>query len=94
MNAHHENGAAERSIRTVSECARSLMLHTVLHWEHGVISEMWPMAVNYAVYSYNYLPNEKVIAPADLFTGVTSPRHKLRDFHIWGAPVYGFDSNL
>ena len=49
VNAHHKNGAAERAIRTVSECARALMLHAALHWEHGVTREMWQMTVDYAV---------------------------------------------
>ena len=49
------------------------------------------MTVDYAVYLYNHLPNEKDIAPAALFTGVTSPRHKLRAYHVWGAPVYVLD---
>ena len=46
------------------------------------------MVIDYAVYLYNHLPNDQDIAPVDLFTGVTAPRNKLRDFHMWGAPVY------
>ena len=70
------------------------MSHAAVHWENGLISEMWPMAVDYAVYLYNHLPNEKGIALANFFTGVTSPRHKLRDFHMWGAPVYVLHSKI
>ena len=50
VNAHHKNGATEHAIRKVFECARALILHVVLYWEHRVISEMWPTAVDYAVY--------------------------------------------
>ena len=94
VNAHHKNGAAERAVRTVSECARALLLFSACHWKGEITSELWPMAVDYAVYLYNHLPNEKGIAPADLFTGVTVPRHKLKDCHIWGAPVYVLDPVL
>ena len=94
VNAHHKNGAAERAIRTVSECARALMLHAAVHWKEGVTSELWPMAIDYAVYLYNHLPNQQGIAPADLFTGVTIPRHKLKDCHMWGCPVYVLDPTL
>ena len=94
MNAHHKNGAAERAIRTVSGCARALLLFSACHWKGEVTSELWPMAVDYAVYLYNHLPNERGISPVDLFTGVTAPRHKLRDYHIWGAPVYVLDPVL
>ena len=52
------------------------------------------MAIDYAVYLYNHLPNDYGTAPIDLFTGVTVPRHKLRDFHMWGSPVYVLDPLL
>ena len=94
VNAHHKNGVAERAIRTVSECARALMLHAAVHWKDSVTSELWPMAIDYAVYLYNHLPNAQGIAPADLFTGTTVPRHKLKDCHMWGCPVYVLDPKL
>ena len=30
VNAHHKNAIAERAIRTVSDCARALLLHSLL----------------------------------------------------------------
>ena len=45
VNAHHTNGAAERSIRIVSECARALMLYAACHWDREVTSDLWPMAI-------------------------------------------------
>ena len=81
-NAHHKNGVSERAIKTVSECASAQLLHAAMHWKDGVTSKLWPMDIDYAVYLYNHLPNEKDIFPADLFTGVTSPRHKLKDYHF------------
>ena len=94
VNAHHQNAIAERSIRTVSECARALLLHASLHWKEGIDSSLWPMAVEYATHIYNTLPNTNGVAPADLFTGVQVPRHKLKDMHVWGAPVYVLDPTL
>jgi hypothetical protein len=32
VGAHHENGVAERSIRTVTQWARAMLLHSILHW--------------------------------------------------------------
>ena len=94
VNAHHQNGVAERSILTVSNMARAMLLHASMRWKQGIDSSLWPMAVNYATHVYNHLPNEHGIAPADIFTGTTVPRHKLRDLHVWGCPVFVLDPKL
>ena len=93
-NAHHKNGVAERAVQKVSNMARSMLLHSAGHWKDGIDSSLWPMAVSYATHLYNHLPNEQGICPADLFTGSTVPRHRLRDIHVWGCPVYVLDPQL
>ena len=52
------------------------------------------MAVLFAVYVYNNTPNANNLCPADLFTGSTVPRHRLRDLHTWDCPVYVLDPIL
>jgi hypothetical protein len=94
VNAHHKNAVAERAIRTVSELARSLLLHASVHWPNGVEGSLWPMAVDYATHLYNTLPNQHGVCPSDLFTGTTIPRHKIRELHVWGCPVYVLDPTL
>lgn len=94
VNAHHKNGVAERAIQTVSELARSLLLHASVHWPGGVDGTLWPMAVDYATHLYNTLPNAHGMCPVDLFTGTTILRHKLKDLHVWGCPVYVLDPTL
>ena len=93
-NAHHQNGIAERSIRTVSNMARAMLLHSSAHWKNGIDASLWPMAVTYAIHVYNNTPNAQNLFPADLYTGSTVPRHRLRDLHTWGCPVYVLDPTL
>ena len=52
------------------------------------------MAVTYATYLYNHLPNAHGLCPADIFTGSTVSRHRLKDIHVWGCPVYILDPQL
>ena len=95
VNAHHKNGIAERNIRTVSECARALLLHAALHWKDGPVnSSYWPFAVRHACYIFNHCPYASGTCPADKFLGSTVPRHKLLELHCWGCPVYVLDPTL
>jgi hypothetical protein len=52
------------------------------------------MAVQYATHIYNNTPGDNGVCPADIFTGITVPRHRLRDVHVWGSPVYVLDPKL
>jgi hypothetical protein len=60
MNAPHQNGVAERSIQTISNMARAMILHVSMHWKEVIDSSMWPMEVNDAVHIYNNMPNNGV----------------------------------
>jgi hypothetical protein len=93
-NAHDKNGVAERAVQSLSNMARAMLLHLSVHWKNGIDSSLWPMAVTYATYLYNHLPNASDMCPADLFTGSTVPRHCLQDIYVWGCPVYTLDPKL
>ena len=94
VNAHHQNSVAERNICTISEMARAILLHASTHWKQGIQASLWPMAVDYAVYLHNHLPNEQGIAPIELFSGESTPKNHLKDLHVWGCPVYVLDPKL
>ena len=93
-NAHHQNGVAERAIRTISNMARAMLLHASAHWKQGIDSTMWPMAVKYTCYVSNNLPRNNNVSPSDLFFGARIPRHKLQNMHVWGCPVYVLNPTL
>jgi hypothetical protein len=44
-NAHHQNGVAERAIKTISNMARAMILHASMHWKDGIDASLWPMTV-------------------------------------------------
>jgi hypothetical protein len=93
-NAHHKNGVAERAVKSISNMARAMLLHASSHWKDNVDASFWPMAVKYAVHLFNHLPNEQNLCPADIFMGVTIPRHHLASLHVWECPVYILDARL
>ena len=63
-----------------------MTLRASLRRKEEIEGAIWPMAVDYATYIYNHLPNNKGIAPADLFTGSMIPGHKLKNIMSLGVP--------
>jgi hypothetical protein len=46
--AHHQNGVAERSIRTVTQWASAMLLHLILRWPEVADLKLWPFALDHA----------------------------------------------
>jgi hypothetical protein len=92
VGAHHQNGVAERAIRTITESARTMILHAAIHWPDSVTLDLWPMAMDYAVYLWNRMPRQDSgLAPIELFCGVKMDLKILRTARVWGCPVYVLD---
>eukprot|EP00956_Cyclotella_meneghiniana_P010938 scaffold15299_cov23-Cyclotella_meneghiniana.AAC.9 len=56
VGAKFQNGVAERGIQTVSSMAKANMFHAMLHWPGRKFIDMWPLAMQYAVWVHNRLP--------------------------------------
>jgi Reverse transcriptase (RNA-dependent DNA polymerase)/Zinc knuckle len=90
--AHHQNGIAERSIRTVISIARTIMIHAAIHWPEVSDPCLWPMAVQHASYVFNRMPHlDTGLCPLDLFNRQRWKQSQLHDLHVWGCPVYVLD---
>ena len=95
VGAHHQNGVAERSIRTVSESARSMLIHSALHWPDETDISLWPFAMNYAVYIYNRLPQTtSALSPIEIFTGGRVDKSWVNRSRVFGCPAYVLDPTI
>ena len=67
-----------------------------MHWPDAANLELWPYAMDHAVYLWNHLPRkDTLIAPEELFTGVQSVNYELlQRSHVWGCPAYVLDPAL
>jgi transposase InsO family protein len=92
--AHHQNGAAERSIGTLFNSDRTMLLHAKLRWPEVIDIDIWSMAIEYARWIYNYMPNDAGISPIDLLTKNRTNRNVLSNAHVFGCHVYVLDPKL
>ena len=94
VGGHHQNGVAEKGIKTISQWARANLIHLSLHWGEKDTIRLWPMALEYAIWVYNRLPSMSGFTPDEIWTGVRSDHEELQRAHVFGCPVYVLDPKL
>jgi hypothetical protein len=96
VNAHHQNGIAEKRIGDLQRLSRSMLIHANRRWPTAINAHLWPYAVRMACDSINSTPSlqrKDAKSPVEVFwkTGATiNPRH----FKHFGCPVYTLTSEL
>ena len=94
VGAHHQNGAAERRIRDISENACTSLLHAAHRWPKAIAANLWPQSIKHVVNVRNSLPRPgKTESRLSKFTG-TSVQPNLKNFHPFGCPVYVLQAPL
>jgi Reverse transcriptase (RNA-dependent DNA polymerase) len=96
VNAHHQNGRAERRIRELQQTARTMLIHAQRRWPTTITAHLWPYAMRMANDSYNSLPSLKRKdgrSPLSVFAGVKVQINQ-RHWHHFGCPVYVLDDHL
>ena len=90
--AAHQNGIAERAIKTMVNMARTMLIHADLHSPDGTINmDLWPMAMDHAVWLYNRITRqENGIAPIEIWSRTTIHPYDLifSNCHTWGCPTF------
>ena len=94
VNAHFQNGIAERRIRDLQEQTRTSMLYAMNKWKRMVLICLWPYAMRHANDVANATPRKgEEQSPLERFSGVNITP-KLRHFHAFGCPTYVLDNAL
>ena len=56
--ASHQNGAAERAIKTVVTVETTMLMHAAIRYPDEIFfTDIWPTAMDYAVWVYNWIPD-------------------------------------
>ena len=96
VNAHHQNGHAERRIRELQELARAMLIHANSRWPDSITTNLWPYAIRMACEAGNNTPSfqdPQRRTPVDLFAGTkvsSNPKH----WKPFGSPVYVLANEL
>ena len=95
VDAHHQNGVAERAIRTIIESARTMLLHAITKWPSKVTFDLWIFAIRQAITIYNNTPRKDLnwCTPEEVFAGMTNPEDRtkysfIKELKTFGCPCY------
>jgi hypothetical protein len=72
------------------------MLHLILHRPGMANLELWPFALDYAIFIWNTLPNKRMHwSPNEIFGSAKADMtYVLKRLRVWGCPVYVLDPAL
>ena len=96
VNAHFQNGVAEKRIRDITEQARTMLIHANRRWSDAITHHLWPYALNHSNEVINNTPLIKHTenkTPTQLFSGSDiniNPKH----WAPFGCPTYVLNDSL
>ena len=94
VNAHFQNGIAERRIRDLQEQMRTSMLYAMSKCKRMILICLWPYAMRHGNDMANATPRKgEDVSPLEKFSGVPV-RPKLRHFHAFRCPMYVLNNAL
>ena len=96
VNAHHQNGIAERRIRELQNMTRTMLIHAAKRWPSCITANLWPYALRQATEILNSSPSmqdAKRRSPSEIFSK-TRAMLNTKHFQTFGCPAYVLDNNL
>jgi len=96
VNAHHQNGRAERRIGILQDLTCTSLSHANRRWPTTITANLWPYAMRMCNDAENHVPNLKYRdgrTPMEAF-GKTSVMTKPKHWHHFGCPAYVLDGAL
>jgi hypothetical protein len=88
VNAHFQNGIAERAIRDLFDSARKQLLHVRQCWPAAVHVVLWPYALRSAALLHNALPVlEDGRSRLELFSSIRVGAN-MKHVHTFACPVF------
>ena len=71
VNAHHQNGRAERRVRSLQDMARTMLIHANHRWPQAITANLWPYAIRAANDCLNATPcarHKFKVSPLQVFS--------------------------
>ena len=96
--ASHQNGEAELSVKMLVTMARTMLMHAALRCPEDTLStDLWPMAMDYAVWVYNRTPDmQSGLSAIEIWSRsrFEPVSETFRNCHVLGCPTYVLEPKM
>jgi hypothetical protein len=94
MNAHFQNGIAQRAIHDLAESTQKQLLHARQRWPQAVRTALWLYALRHTAHLNNVLPTlPEGQSKLELFSSI-KVGYNMRFLHTFGCPVFALNNAL
>jgi hypothetical protein len=94
VGSHHQNGIAERRIKSLGEDARTMLAHGQHLWPEVVTKTFWPFAYKAACRARNkFNLDDQGLSSEEKISGITV-HQELKNEHPLFCPIYVLDKRL
>ncbi len=96
VNAHHQNGIAERRIKQLQDQTRSIIIYSNARWPKCISTELWPYAIRMANESINIVPSmqdKERRSPLQIFSK-TKVNVECKHYAPFGCPTFVLNNEL
>ena len=94
VGSHHQNGIAERRIKSLGEDARTMLAHGQHLWPEVITKSLWPFAYKAACRSRNkFNLDDDGLSPDEKMSGL-KVQQELKNEHTLFCPVYVLNGKL
>ena len=96
VNAHHQNGLAERRIRSLQDMTRAMLIHANKRWKSAITPNLWPYAMKMATDVMNETPNmqDPQRRSSEQMFSKTIVHHNIKHQKTFGCPIYVLENKL
>jgi hypothetical protein len=94
VNAHFQNGMAEKRIRDLQDQMTTMLMHAESKWPDVITSNLWPYSLREANESLYATPGKVTGKVANQVFADSDAPTVLRHFHPFGCPTYVLNDSI
>ena len=89
----HQNRISQRMIKSITYCARGMLLNEMICWTDAITTELCPYAIKLTIDDGNSCPEDSSLTALEHFSS-TKGHARVKQYNTFGSPCFILDPKL